>query len=134
MKDQRSPEILKGIIENVVYRNEQNEYTVLEVVDSEDNLVCAVGIIPMASEGEHVSLYGRWVYHKEYGKQFAFDSFEKTLPEDSDGIFQYLSSGTIKGVGPVTALKLKTGKSCLPAIPATMKVCWYLLSKMPICC
>ena len=106
MKDQRSPEILKGIIENVVYRNEQNEYTVLEVVDSEDNLVCAVGIIPMASEGEHVSLYGRWVYHKEYGKQFAFDSFEKTLPEDSDGIFQYLSSGTIKGVGPVTALKL----------------------------
>lgn len=106
MNERNSAEILKGIIENVVYRNEQNEYTVLDVVDSDDNLVCAVGVIPMASEGEHVVLYGRWVYHKEYGKQFAFDNFEKTLPEDEDGILQYLSSGTVKGVGPVTALKL----------------------------
>ena len=97
---------IKGRIENVVYCNEHNDYTVLEIVEGEDNLVCAVGIIPMAAEGEQVTLFGRWVYHKEYGKQFAFDSFEKTRPEETDGIMQYLSSGTIKGIGPVTALKI----------------------------
>lgn len=99
-------ESLSGTIENVVYRNESNDYTVMEIVDEENNLVCAVGIIPMAFEGERVVLCGRWTYHKEFGKQFAFDSFEKTLPEEVEGIIQYLSSRTVKGVGPVTALKI----------------------------
>ena len=99
-------ETLKGTIENVVYRNENNDYTVLEIVDGEDNLITAVGVIPLASEGEIVTLRGRWTFHKEFGKQFAFDSFDKSLPDDVDGIFKYLSSGAIKGIGPVTALKI----------------------------
>ena len=106
MQELRLTETLKGTIENVVYRNESNDYTVLEIVDAEDNLITAVGIIPMAFEGEIVCLRGKWTYHKEFGKQFAFDSFDKSLPDDVDGIFKYLSSGTIKGVGPVTALKI----------------------------
>ncbi len=106
MSDLHTQETLKGTIENVVYRNESNEYTVLEIVDGEDNLITAVGTLPMAFEGEIVTLRGRWTYHKEFGKQFAFDSFEKSLPDDVDGIFKYLSSGTIKGIGPVTALKI----------------------------
>ena len=101
-----SKETLKGTIENLVYRNEKNDYTVMEIVTDDDDLVCAVGIIPMSFEGEIVTLKGQWTYHKEFGKQFAFDSFEKTLPDDVDGIFKYLSSGTIKGIGPVTALKI----------------------------
>ena len=99
-------EVLKGRIEDVVYRNENNDYTVLNIVDGEDNLICVVGVMPMPFEGESVTLRGRWTYHREFGKQFAFDSFDKSLPEDVDGIFKYLSSGTIKGVGPVTALKI----------------------------
>ena len=99
-------EVLKGRIEDVVFRNESNDYTVLNIVDDEDNLICAVGIMPMSYEGEIVTLRGRWTYHKEFGKQFSFDSFDKSLPDDIDGIFKYLSSGTIKGVGPVTALKI----------------------------
>ena len=99
-------ETLKGTIESLVYRNESNDYTVIEVVDESDNLVTAVGIMPMAYEGEIVTLRGRWTYHKEFGRQFAFDSFDKSLPSVIDGIFKYLSSGTIKGVGPVTALKI----------------------------
>ena len=106
MEKRERIELLKGTIESVVYRNENNDYTVLEIVDGEDNLITAVGVIPMAFEGEIVSLKGRWVYHKEFGKQFAFDSFDKSLPDDVDGIFKYLSSGTIKGIGPVTALKI----------------------------
>lgn len=106
MEKREKAEVIKGTIENVVYRNESNDYTVLEIVDGEDNLITAVGVIPLAFEGEIVVLKGRWTYHKEFGKQFSFDSFDKSLPDDVDGIFKYLSSGTIKGVGPVTALKI----------------------------
>ena len=97
---------VSGVIENVVYHNESNDYTVLEVVDSNNNLITAVGIMPMAFEGENVVLYGDFTFHKEFGRQFAFESYEKTLPEEIDGILQYLSSKTVKGVGPVTALKI----------------------------
>ena len=97
---------VSGRIENVVYRNEKNDYTVLEIADESDNLITCVGMIPLAFEGERVTLKGKWVYHKEFGRQFEFSSFEKNLPEDVDGILQYLSSRTVKGVGPVTALKI----------------------------
>ena len=98
--------MLSGVIENVVYRNESNDYTVLEIVDSDNNLITAVGIMPMAFEGENVTLYGDFTFHKEFGRQFAFESYEKRLPDEVDGILQYLSSKTVKGVGPVTALKI----------------------------
>lgn len=99
-------EQIRGTIESIVYRNENNGYTVMEVSDGDNNLITAVGVIPMAFEGERVVLNGYYTFHKEFGRQFAFESFEKSLPEEADGILQYLSSRTIKGVGPVTALKI----------------------------
>lgn len=99
-------EKLSGVVENVVYRNENNDYTVFEIIDTEDRLITAVGIIPSVSEGENVALEGQWTYHKEFGKQFSFVSYEKSLPKEIDGIIQYLSSKTIKGVGPITAVKI----------------------------
>ncbi len=98
--------VITGIIENIVYRNESNDYSVIDIIDSDNTLVTAVGVIPMPSEGEKVVLEGYWTYHKDFGKQFAFSSFEKMLPDEIDGILQYLSSRTVKGVGPVTALKI----------------------------
>ena len=103
---QNFTETIKGVIENVVYRNEDNDYTVLEVSDDKNGLVTCVGTIPMAFEGECVVLTGSWTFHKEFGRQFSFEGYEKTLPKEIDGIIQYLSSGTVKGVGPVTALKI----------------------------
>ena len=97
---------LNGRIENVVYKNDSNDYTVLEIATSDNELIVAVGTIPMAFEGENVTLRGSWTFHKEFGRQFSFESYEKKLPEDSEGILQYLSSSTVKGVGPVTALKI----------------------------
>lgn len=97
---------ISGVVENVVYRNENNDYTVFEMVDDDNRIVTAVGIIPMVSEGETVVLEGQWTYHKEFGKQFSFVSYEKSLPKEIDGIIQYLSGSTIKGVGPVTAVKI----------------------------
>ena len=97
---------LRGVVESVIYRNDMTDYTVLEISDKDKNLLTAVGMIPETHEGECVVLRGRYTYHKEFGRQFAFDSFEKALPEEDEGILQYLSSGTVKGVGPVTALKI----------------------------
>lgn len=97
---------LSGTIESVVYHNDMNDYTVLEIANDDNELITAVGTIPMAFEGECVILYGDYTYHKEFGRQFVFDTFEKTLPKEIDGILQYLSSKTIKGVGPVTAKKI----------------------------
>lgn len=97
---------ISGVVENVVYRNENNDYTVFEIVDSDNRLITAVGVIPGVSEGETVILEGQWTYHKEFGKQFSFVSYEKSLPKEIDGIIQYLSSKTIKGVGPITAVKI----------------------------
>ena len=99
-------DVIRGTIENVVYRNDDNGYTVIEISDDDNSLVTAVGEMPMAFEGECVVLHGSWTFHKEFGKQFSFVSFEKTLPREVDGIIQYLSSRTVKGIGPVTALKI----------------------------
>lgn len=97
---------ISGVIENVVYHNDTNDYTVLEIVDADNTLITAVGTMPMACEGENVVLSGSYTFHKEFGRQFAFEAFDKTMPEDVDGILQYLSAKTVKGVGPVTALKI----------------------------
>ncbi len=99
-------EKISGIIENVVFRNEENDYSVIEIIGNDNLLITAVGTIPFPSEGENVILTGYWTYHKDFGRQFSFSAFEKRLPEGIDGILQYLSSHTVKGIGPVTALKI----------------------------
>lgn len=99
-------ETLSGKIENVVYRNDINEYTVIELVTDDNRIITAVGSMERAFEGELVRLRGVFTLHKEFGEQFAFSEYEKSLPEDSEGILQYLSSSTVKGVGAATALKL----------------------------
>ena len=81
-------ETLKGVIENVVYYNEGNDYAVLEIKLENDLIITAVGTVPIPFEGENVILLGRWGYHKEFGKQFNIESFEKTLPQGTEGILQ----------------------------------------------
>lgn len=98
-------ETLKGTVEDVVYRNEANDYTVLELSVG-DELVTAVGEIPQVAEGEILTLQGAWTNHKEFGRQFSFVTYEKSLPSEVEGIIRYLSGRTVKGVGPVTALKI----------------------------
>ena len=99
-------EILEGCIENVVYHNAENDYSVIEINTADGALITAVGIIASPGEGEVVKLKGHYTLHKDFGKQFAFSSYDKSLPKEIEGIIQYLSSRTIKGIGPVTALKI----------------------------
>ena len=93
---------IEGPIEEIIFRNEQNGYTVF-VIDFKTTPVVCVGKLINANIGENISLEGEYVNNAKYGYQFAFSSYEVILPTTLAGIERYLSSGLIKGVGPVTA-------------------------------
>ncbi|MBO5394696.1 MAG: ATP-dependent RecD-like DNA helicase [Clostridia bacterium] len=93
---------IEGPIEEIIFRNEQNGYSVF-VVDFKSTPVVCVGKLLNANIGENLALEGEYVNNAKYGYQFAFTSYEITLPTSLAGIERYLSSGLIKGVGPVTA-------------------------------
>ena len=96
---------VKGIIEDVVFQNADNGYTIC-VIDSDGEPITLVGTIPAVSEGEMISAEGEWVNHPTYGKQFSVTSYSKELPATSSAILTYLSSGAVKGIGPVTAKRI----------------------------
>ncbi len=99
--------VITGTVEAVVYRNDANGYTILEVYSEErKEVITVVGTMPFVGEGEAIQVKGEWVFHSEYGKQFRADSFEKRLPQDTNAILKYLSSGIVKGIGPKTAAKI----------------------------
>ncbi len=96
---------IEGIIIDIVYRNEENGYTVLEI-EVNGELATAVGACPHVAVGEFARLYGIWTEHKSYGRQFKITSVETQLPDNPVSIEMYLSSGVIKGIGPATAEKI----------------------------
>lgn len=95
-----------GSVESVIYRNEKNDYTVIELLAEDGTLVVAVGNMPYLSEGEEAELFGSWTRHAEYGRQLLVESYEKKLPTDAAAILKYLSSRTVRGVGAATAIKI----------------------------
>ena len=96
---------LQGAVENIVYRNEENGYTVLEISDGDD-YITAVGSMPQVSAGDSVTLMGFFTNHRSYGRQFSVKSCEVERPSEAADILRYLSSGAVKGIGPSTAKKL----------------------------
>ena len=96
---------IKGIIENVTYRNRDNGYTVVNVKVGKEH-VTAAGVMPYLSDGDSVVLYGDYVVHSVYGRQFRVDAAEATAPQSQLQVLKFLSSGAIKGVGPSTAAKI----------------------------
>ena len=93
---------IEGSIEEIIFRNDQNGYTVF-VIDFKSTPVVCVGKLINANIGESLSLDGEYVNNNKYGYQFSFTSYEIILPKTLAGIEKYLSSGLIKGVGPITA-------------------------------
>ena len=93
---------LDGVVEDVVYSNPENGYTVC-VINCGNEPVTLVGIMPYIAEGETVRVQGEWQVHSTFGRQFRVEYFEKKLPTTAAAILRYLASGAIKGVGPVTA-------------------------------
>ena len=98
-------EYIDATIEGIVFRNEENGYTVFEIAVN-NQLETAVGSMPPIGEGERLRLGGKWVTHNTYGRQFKVDKCEKLAPDSKEGILRYLASGIIKGVGPATAKRI----------------------------
>lgn len=98
-------EIIRGTIENIIYKNSENGYVVCEIF-LEEGIVTATGGMPEVAVGQLIEAYGGWIMHKTYGRQFAVSSYEVSLPDTENAIYRYLSAGTIKGIGPKTAKKI----------------------------
>ena len=94
-----------GYIEHIVYRNDKNGYTVLNLVTDGEDLTC-VGFFRYADEGENVELTGEYIEHAVYGQQFSVKSYEVKEPTDKLSIIRYLGSGAIKGIGQALATRI----------------------------
>lgn len=95
-------EVVKGYVEHIVYRNEDNGYTVFHLTNDDGELTC-VGTFPYIGEGEMLEVSGEYTNHNVYGLQLQVASYETLEPEDMISIERYLGSGAIKGVGTVLA-------------------------------
>ncbi len=95
-----------GVIESVIFKNDDNGYAVLKLIDEDGSEIIAVGCVPFAGIGEYIEASGTWANHASYGEQFKISSFHRTLPTSSALILEYLSSGTIRGIGRKTAEKI----------------------------
>ena len=96
---------LEGSVEQIVFCNDDNGYTVCDVA-VEDDMVTVCGIMPMLCEGDRLCVYGKWVHNAKYGRQFVAEQYERVMPADTASMLRYLSSRAIKGIGPKTAVKI----------------------------
>ncbi len=101
--------VLDGSVESIVFRNEENHYTVARFRLNDrgrlfrDDLTTIVGALPGIHVGELLSVEGEWEHDVRYGRQLHVSSFTQRLPASIEGITRYLSSGLIKGIGPKKA-------------------------------
>lgn len=98
-------EEIKGYVEHIVYRNEDNGYTVFQLNNEEGELTC-VGKFSYIGEGEFLELEGEYTMHPSYGMQLQVTNHRIKEPEDRESIERYLGSGAVKGIGPALAGKI----------------------------
>jgi exodeoxyribonuclease V alpha subunit len=102
-----SLETIAGTIERIIYSNDENHYTVAQLLPENDRKpITIVGNLAMLNVGETVRLTGKWTTHKDFGRQFSVEKFESVLPSTVDGIKKYLGSGLVKGIGPAFAERI----------------------------
>ena len=106
MEDARELSYIEGTVDAVVYQNPENGYTVLRLSIGEGRAVTVVGCIPGAAPGEGLGVRGSWGRHISYGEQFKAETVERRLPAGEKAIFDYLSAGTVRGIGAATARKI----------------------------
>lgn len=98
-------EVISGYVERIVFRNSDNGYTVLSLVNDTDEITC-VGNFPFISEGEFIEVTGGFSAHSVYGEQFQVQQFIVKEPEDIISMERYLASGAIKGIGAALAARI----------------------------
>ncbi len=98
-------EELTGYVENIIFRNADNGYTVMEFA-ADEMLTTCVGLFPVINEGENLIVRGEYTNHPTYGKQLKVSSYDVTEPTDEASMERYLGSGAIKGIGPKLATRI----------------------------
>lgn len=94
-----------GEITSIIYRNEVNSYTIAELETNEE-ITTVVGYLPFINVGDSLKLEGKFVEHKDYGRQFKVDTFEKIMPQTTEALKRYLANGNIKGIGEAIAKRI----------------------------
>lgn len=105
--DERGLVHITGSLERVIYSNEDSGFTIADVVaDTTNEAITVTGTIPYPVRGETLSLYGRWVYHPQYGRQIKVETYERIAPSDETAMLKYLKGNAVKGIGPKTAERI----------------------------
>lgn len=102
---EQTQETVNGYVDHIIYRNNDNGYTVLVLVSGGEELTC-VGIFSDIAEGENIEACGTYTEHPAYGRQFSVKSFVEKAPQDEVAIERYLGSGAIKGIGLALAARI----------------------------
>lgn len=98
-------ELLQGTVAAVVYQNPDNGYAVLRL-NTGGQTMTIVGTIPLPVPGERLMVTGRWINNANYGRQFEAEFLERLMPETTPEILSYLSSRTVRGIGPKLAARI----------------------------
>ncbi len=109
-------ETLTGTIERITYYNEENGYTVLKMMPEKklvnnnaaarDGTIAVVGSMPELAPGESVEFSGTWFNDPKWGMQFRAEQVRPVPPSTTEGLINYLSSGIVPGIGPITAERI----------------------------
>ena len=101
--DINEPITLYGTVDEVIYTNEENGYTVLRLETEDGEQVNVTGCLPFSAPGEQLELGGSWVTHPTHGRQFKAEYVQRSMPKGAEAVYEYLASRVIRGVGPATA-------------------------------
>ena len=96
---------ISGYIDHITFRNEENGYTVAQIITDDGELTC-VGQMPSFSAGETIEAEGEYMEHQTYGRQFKVLSMRSVAPKDEISLLRYLGSGAVKGVGEKLAERI----------------------------
>ena len=98
-------EKIEGYVEHIVYRNEENGYTVLNLSAGKDEITC-VGSFQSVHEGEYLEAEGQYSTHATYGQQFKAEQYWIKIPQNGLALERYLGSGAVKGIGAALAARI----------------------------
>ena len=99
---------IKGYVDNLIYQNKDNFYSVLSLVteDFDEGEIVCTGVLKGIEKGDYLELEGQINEHPSYGPQFKISAYKIIPPADSVSVERYLASGAIKGVGPALAVRI----------------------------
>jgi exodeoxyribonuclease V alpha subunit len=100
------PEEIKGVIHAVVFHNEENGYTIMQVDRAAGDRITVLGNLPAVVEGEEIHALGHWRKDQKFGRQFQADRIHAVAPASSQGIERFLASGLIDGIGKTYAKRI----------------------------